>query len=148
MMIVPIIMEDKVIGTIGIDEITNKRRFTDDEAQLAQAIADQVAIAISNSKLIQQITLRVRKLLKSLHEVGIELTSLSDKHEYLDDILKRIAKSAHSVLRADLVDLYQFNQNRDEFVLPPIREGKLFKPEFVPKDVLKRRYSIYNYRTQ
>ena len=92
MMIVPIIMEDKVIGTIGIDEITNKRRFTDDEAQLAQAIADQVAIAISNSKLIQQITLRVEAL-KSLHEVGIELTSLSDKHEYLDDILKRIAKS-------------------------------------------------------
>jgi GAF domain-containing protein len=135
-MIVPIIIEGEVVGTIGIDEITQKRHFTDDEAELARAIADQVAIAIHNARLIRQVTFRVDAL-KSLHEVAVELTALSGKSEDLRDVLSRIATSAHTVLSADLIELYQYNQDQDEFAVPPVRIGTLYRPEVIKDAVLK-----------
>ena len=45
-MIVPIVVDGEVIGTVGVDAVEKPRYFTDDDARLAQAIADQAAAAI------------------------------------------------------------------------------------------------------
>lgn len=67
MIIVPIVLDDEVVGTIGIDAIDEQRRFSGEDAELAQVVADQVAAAIKNAQSYQR-----RQV---LNEVGRALTS-------------------------------------------------------------------------
>jgi len=70
---------------------------------------------------------------KKSHEVGPTLVSIAGAPESLEAISTQIAQNAQSVLGADLVDLYQYVQSRDEYVLPPIQMGKRHAPS-VRKD--------------
>jgi GAF domain-containing protein len=81
MMIVPITIDGEVVGTIGIDAVEQKRRFTDEEAELAQAVADQAAIAIRNAQLFQQ--------REALQEIAQDITSILDRDELLEKTLRR-----------------------------------------------------------
>jgi len=53
-MLIPLIAGDKGIGSIGLDVMDAPRCFTDEEAELAQTIANQVAIAIMNARLREE----------------------------------------------------------------------------------------------
>jgi len=84
MMIVPIIIDDEVVGTIGIDAVEQKRRFTDEEAELAQAIADQAAAAIRNARLFQQ--------RDALQDIARDITSELNRDALLRKTLERSLK--------------------------------------------------------
>jgi GAF domain-containing protein len=135
-MVVPIIIDEEVVGTIGVDAVEQRRLFTKEEVELAQAIADQASAAIRNARLFQQVTNRVEAL-KSLYKVGLELVSFSEKPEDLRDVLYRIANSAYAILGADLIDLYQYFSSQNEFVVPPVQIGELYEPSIVKNDVLE-----------
>ncbi len=81
MMIVPIIIEDEVVGTIGIDAIEKKRRFTEEEANLALAIANQAAVGIHNAQLFQQ--------RETLQDIAHDITSELDRDTLLQKTLER-----------------------------------------------------------
>jgi len=121
----------KVLGILYVDFRT-PHEFSAEEQDTIRLFAHQAAIAIDNSRLYQQATTRVEALRK-LHEIGPTLVSTSGGTEGLDDILKRIVQDAQDVLSADLVDLYQYIQSRDEYILPPLQVGTRYDP-FVPKD--------------
>ena len=53
-LIVPLLVRDAVIGTIGLDATEAKRVFTPDEIGLAQTVANQISVAIDNARLYQQ----------------------------------------------------------------------------------------------
>jgi len=53
-LIVPLLVKGKVIGTIGLDATQNRRVFTTEEIGLAQTIANQVSVALENARLHQQ----------------------------------------------------------------------------------------------
>ena len=135
MMIVPIFIGDEIVGTIGIDAIEEKRDFTAEDANIAQAIADQTASAIRSSQLLKDVTSRADAL-QSLHEVGPDLMSVSGSSEDLKNILERIAKSAKKVLKADLIDLYQYFQDKDEFLIP-VQVGERYDTKVVKKKIYK-----------
>ncbi len=59
----------------------------------------------------------------SLQTVGIAITSNLD----LDQVLKKIVKSAKEVLSADVITLYQYEQETNEFTCPPLVDGLLFE---------------------
>jgi GAF domain-containing protein len=48
-MIVPIVVGDEVIGTIGLDAVSGPRKFTREEKWLAETIAYHAAIAIQSA---------------------------------------------------------------------------------------------------
>ncbi len=50
-LIVPLFVDDRVIGTIGIDAIDTQHHFLSVEMELAQAIAAQLSMAVANSQL-------------------------------------------------------------------------------------------------
>jgi signal transduction histidine kinase len=54
-MIVPIIIEDEVIGTIGLDAVSGPRDFTRQEQWLAETIAHHAAIAIQNARQYEEL---------------------------------------------------------------------------------------------
>jgi GAF domain-containing protein len=61
-----------------------------------------------------------------LNELGEMVTAIQDPTK----VLKQIATEAMNILEADTVDLYEYNQARQEFVLPPTLVGKRSHPEF------------------
>jgi len=54
LLIVPLSVEGRVIGTVGLDACTKLHHFTPDEIDLAQAIAAQVTTAITNARLYDE----------------------------------------------------------------------------------------------
>lgn len=54
-MIVPIVIGDKVIGTIGLDAVSGFREFTKEEEWLAETIAHHAAIAIQSARRYEEL---------------------------------------------------------------------------------------------
>ncbi|MFN8447121.1 MAG: GAF domain-containing protein [Anaerolineae bacterium] len=52
-LIAPLIVRDRLIGTISIDMTSARRRFSDDEREMLVMIAGQVAIAVSHADLYE-----------------------------------------------------------------------------------------------
>ena len=52
-LVAPIRLRDEIIGTLGLQELEGDRRWTDDEVALVEAVADQMALAIENARLLE-----------------------------------------------------------------------------------------------
>jgi GAF domain-containing protein len=119
--------------TLGILYVNFRRphSFTQDEQEIIQLLSHQAALAIYNSRLFEQTKSRADTLAQ-LSDISRSLLSMEDIPQSLDKALKHIASSAKKVLRADMVDLYQYTEETAEFKLPPILVGKRKYP-LVPK---------------
>ncbi|MCP5078097.1 MAG: GAF domain-containing protein, partial [Psychromonas sp.] len=89
LMLVPIIINDKVIGAIGADSVGKQHIFTDREINLAVAMADQLAITLQNRRLIEETTKRA-VLLHTSADVGRVATSILDQDIMLDEAVDLI----------------------------------------------------------
>lgn len=76
---------------------------------------------------------QLNRALSVLNKIGQTLTAIEDPTE----VLKQIATEAKDVLEADIVDLYEYDQVRHAFTLPPVLVGERRDP-YVPK------YEIFN----
>jgi len=126
---IPLRVGSETVGVIFANFRTSQT-FPDHQRELIELFANQAAIAINNSRLYQQLHDRVQALEK-LHKAGMSLLSVSERKGRLDNILKGIAKAAQEVLGADLIELYQYDQSRDEYYLPPVQVGERFDPSVV-----------------
>jgi len=111
----------RVLGILYVDFRT-PHPFSNEEKDIIRLFAHQAAIAIDNSRLYQQANTRAEAL-KRLHKVGPTLVSTSGAPTGLGAILAQIVNNAQDVLGADLVDLYQYIQSKNEYVLPSIQAG-------------------------
>jgi PAS domain S-box-containing protein len=55
LLIVPLLVGQRAIGILEVDECSRDREFTATEIRLCQALADQAAVAIENSRLYQSV---------------------------------------------------------------------------------------------
>jgi len=124
--------DENVVGVLFFN-YNEKREFSPDDLTIATTFANYAATAIHNSRLYQQAKGRAETLAR-LHEVGRALVAVQPVPGTLPEVLRRIAENARTVLNADLVDLYQYIQERDRFLLPPVRAGKRRDPR-VPKKI-------------
>jgi GAF domain-containing protein len=51
-LVVPISLRDEVLGVLGLHDTEGRRWWTDDEIALVEAVADQMALAIENARLL------------------------------------------------------------------------------------------------
>lgn len=101
-LLVPLVFEGKAIGSIGVDEVGPHRDFTGDEIHLLQALADQAAIAVHNSRLFSQ--------RMALSEIAHEISGLRETDELLQEILKR----STILLRCPVGAIARYNRKTDE----------------------------------
>jgi GAF domain-containing protein len=130
----PLKLQGEVIGVLYLNA-TQSRQFTSDEQSLLLTLADQAVIAIQNARLFQQATSRAAAL-QRLHQIGVQLLSVELSAHGLERVLRQVAQSAKSVLNADLVDVYQYIEAEDRYVIPPILEGKR-RDSTIPKDIFE-----------
>jgi GAF domain-containing protein len=90
-MALPLIVGDDVIGALTVQS-TEEAAFHDEDIAALQTMADQLAIAIQNSRLHRQAERRSR-LLKAANRVGREVTSILDLEELLPHTVNIICEA-------------------------------------------------------
>lgn len=106
---VPLVLGDQVIGVFCSASRVPGRRFTPDDLKLAQAIAEQAAVAIENARLYRELQERLRQQ-TILYEASVALSSAAS----LNDVLNTL--SLHLCLALNLtgvgVSLAALSRNR------------------------------------
>ncbi|MBN1991564.1 MAG: GAF domain-containing protein [Anaerolineae bacterium] len=89
LLLVPILLEDEVVGAMGADAVGQKHVFTESEINLARAMADQLSIMLQNRRLLER-TRRGAVQLQTSADVGRVATSILDQEVMLGEAVELI----------------------------------------------------------
>ncbi|GAB4491317.1 MAG: GAF domain-containing protein [Anaerolineales bacterium] len=131
---IPLMIDGKTVGALFINYRV-PQTFPEHQKELIEIFAAQAAIAIANVSLYENSQKRAEALSR-LSSVSEKLIQLSEGRTELPRLLEQIAEGAREVLEADLVDLYQYEQNRNTYPMPIIEAGERYQP--VLKDKVYR----------
>jgi PAS domain S-box-containing protein len=116
---VPLCLEEVVIGVLEMDSLT-AGFFRQSHVELAEAVADQAALAISNAWLLQEAQAqqaRVSRQLaqhRALYEIGIHINAKMDAQQMLAQIMSTV----RAILAADGLSMFMSREGHSslEFV--------------------------------
>src|SRR5205085_8830032 len=74
--------------------------------------------------------------LRSLHQIFERITAVAIVGSELLPVLNEIVKSALEILNIDVITIYQYDQARGKFIVPPLMKG-LSEAQSMQTDVLK-----------
>lgn len=118
---VPLIVSDKVIGTLSIESIDYEYAFDDSDLRLMATIASSMSIALENARLFEQATRRANET-TALAEVSRDISATLD----LETVMSRIATSARDLLGAETSAIYLLETSGEGYraisALGPIAE--------------------------
>lgn len=104
---------NEVLGVLYVN-YRQQRGFREEDRQTLLAFAGRAALALKKAGLVDQV-----RTARDTAQMLAELTLLGDLKRTLDSIASRTC----SVLRCDVVTLYTYDQERDEFHHPPVMVG-------------------------
>ncbi|MFQ5830131.1 MAG: GAF domain-containing protein [Candidatus Methylomirabilia bacterium] len=96
---VPLLVHDRVIGTLAVGSWAG-RVFTNEEIQLAEAFADQAALALENARLYAEADRRRREA-ELLAELGRSINTSLD----LDMVFQRVVEGAKELCGSDIAHI-------------------------------------------
>ena len=108
---IPLNAGAEVIGALSLGTHDTRIQYTNEQRNLAQAIADQVASAIVKARLLQETQRRALQL-TTLNEVTRQLTSTLE----LEPLLQNILQSAVDILSCEAGSLLLVDDTTDELV--------------------------------
>ncbi len=88
--IVPLIAQDELIGSLNLGK-TIEEPFTVEQLEIAQEVADELAIAIHQAKL-HEAERRQRILAQTLQKMYESVTSLSDQYEVFSAVVRSLSE--------------------------------------------------------
>ncbi len=90
-LVVPLVSKARVIGVMALDHVEEGQEFTEEQVNLAMAIAAQAAVAIENARLLEE-ERDSRRLANTLREIAQALNSTLSLNEVLGLILAELGK--------------------------------------------------------
>jgi GAF domain-containing protein len=135
--------------TVGIMFVNyrTKQSFNDEQKNLIESFSNLAAIAIYNARLYKaeyerrELSDFQTQALDRLSRLSQRLVSIREEHEDVSGLLDEVARSAKEVLRADIIELYEYSQAKKSYQLPQISVGERIGP-FVPKQEIYEDDSI------
>ncbi len=125
---VPIISrEGTILGVISADD-PEVGHFDETHKQLLYDMAGQFATAIEKMMLVDT--------LHSLHQIFERITAVAIVGRELLPVLNEIVKSALEILKIDVITIYQYDQARGKFIVPPLMKG-LVEAQSMQTDVFE-----------
>jgi GAF domain-containing protein len=100
-LVAPISLRGEVIGALGLHETENKRRWTDDEIALIEAVADQMALAIENARLFEQTQSRAARE-RLIREITDRIRGAVDVESILQTTVQEVGRAlgtSHGLVR-------------------------------------------------
>jgi GAF domain-containing protein len=89
---VPVVGKSGLLGSFSLDSTQQKRQFTKEDIELCQIFASQVAVAIENARLYQEVQ-DSRDYLHSLFKASSEVISPRDPNDVLQSIVDQACQS-------------------------------------------------------
>ena len=111
-MIIPLVLENQVAGTLYLVWWQERRRFDDAEMAILRAIGQQAGTLLRSARL-HEATERQAKQATKLYEVAGQLASSLD----LDLVLDRVAQTTLDLLGCDASGIYAHDAARGGLVL-------------------------------
>jgi len=99
--VVPISLRGEVLGALGLHETERKRQWTNDEIALVEAVADQMALAIENARLLEETQQRAEQE-QALSQMTARFTRSLD----VDALLQTAVRELGQLLRTDEISVY------------------------------------------
>jgi GAF domain-containing protein len=93
---VPIKLRNIVIGVINLQEVDPCRQWSKDEIEMVKSVADQIAIAVENARLLEQ-TLRRASRERKVFEITSKLRAINDP----ESMVKAAVAELRGALGAD-----------------------------------------------
>jgi signal transduction histidine kinase/HAMP domain-containing protein len=118
---VPLIVKDEALGLMAF-YTKEEHAFTDEEIEYLATLAGQVAIAIHNARLYEEMR-RGKNELSALHALTVAATQSLDLTTVLDEAIKKITDIFHF----DVSRVFLFNADMTEL---EVRASFETKPEF------------------
>lgn len=106
-LIVPLIVQGRLIGSIGLDATGQPHDFTDEEQRMCRVVANQLAISIANARTYQAERI-ARTQADTLRDVAVILNETLDQQEVFSRILAQLARiiaydSSSIILRKEYI---------------------------------------------
>ena len=90
-LLTPLVSRDRVIGVMALDQIEPGKRFGQEQINLAMTIASQVAAAIENARLYEQLKARAKRL-ALLGQISVAVTTMLNLDEILQTMVAGLAE--------------------------------------------------------
>jgi PAS domain S-box-containing protein len=90
-LIVPVVFKGRVLGSFSLDTTSRLHTFTENEVDLSNIFAAQVAVAIENARLYTSMERQAERL-RILHEIGKEMVSALELERLLGSIAEHIVR--------------------------------------------------------
>ncbi len=114
-MVLPLIVNDELIGSLGIDALEAPHTFTEDEINVLTAVASQIAVGMQNSQFVEKLQ-HQSETQQLVNQVIEKLPLRSD----LETLLKRTGDSLGQLLGASR---YSIHLNINEELSSEIIQG-------------------------
>ncbi len=92
---VPMMIGDEVLGALIVQDTEREGRFTEDDAALLSTIAGQVAIALQNARLLEQVRRTARRE-RLIHEIGVQIRRAPDMQSVLETATVALGRALHA----------------------------------------------------
>jgi PAS domain S-box-containing protein len=110
LLIVPVVLNDKVIASISLDMIRKSRRFHKDEIELCKKLANQVAIAIGKARYLKELSV--------LNKIGHFISSAAPIDLDVNKILGRVREYAGELLDVTNFYISLYDEEKEEYSFP------------------------------
>lgn len=117
---VPLLIGEQMIGIMVVQDFDHERRYTEDDAALMTTIASQVATALQNAQLMDQIQRTARRE-RLIHEITSKVRRAPDRKA----ILETTAKELNRALNATSTSI----ELRSDVAKPQVAESSSGQPQ-------------------
>jgi len=107
----PLISRSQILGVINVSSFDPDVAYTDEQAQVFRAIADQAAAILDKARLYREMQKRARQL-EALNEIGGVITSTLE----LDEVLDLVMDKAIELLQAEAGSLLLVDEETGDLV--------------------------------
>ena len=97
---VPMMVGDQLVGVLSVEDKHSRRRFTDEDSALLSTIAGQMATALQNSRLLEQVQKTARRE-RLIHEISSKVRQSPDISSVLETTVREVGR-ALNVARAEV----------------------------------------------
>ena len=118
---VPLLVGDRGVGVISLQNLDREHAFSDDDVRLLTTLAGSLTVALENGRLFEEAQRRGSEM-ATLADLSREIGGLLD----LDAVLRRIAERAKDLLRANTSAV--FLEEGSERYVPLVALGNLAEP--------------------
>lgn len=143
-LIIPLVIGGRVVGTLGLDSLGTPRHFGAGEVELAQTFANQAAVAVQNAQLYNESQLRLVEL-ATINQISRAISSAIDTAGIVDVLQAQLSAVLHT--ENYYLALFDPGANRVSFPIVVERGERLELPMGPPAGltghVLKTRASLF-----